>query len=51
MNFDEWFKTQGDRSAAWKRGAEEAWDYHKDEIDQLKRQVAQLEDLLYGEEK
>jgi hypothetical protein len=31
--------------------AEEAWDYRKDEIDQLKKQVAQLEALLYGEEK
>lgn len=51
MNFDEWIKTQGDRSAAWKRGAEETWDYQKNEIDKLKKQVAHLEALLYGEEK
>lgn len=26
MDFDEWIKTQGDRSAAWKRGAESAFN-------------------------
>lgn len=55
MDFIDWyielFETGNGACLNQQEIAEEAWDYHKDEIDQLKKQVAHLEALLYGEEK